>query len=123
MQRATFTTLEIKQQLRGCIGMLEAMHPLVVNITENAFSTAFKDSRFAPLSVTEFLLIEIHLSILSPAEAISFYSEEDLIRQLRSGMDGLIMQEGNRRGTFLPSVWKSLTQPEGFYAILSKSQV
>lgn len=120
MQRATFVTLEIKQQLRGCIGMLEAIRPLVVDISENAFSAAFKDPRFAPLSVTEFALIEIHLSILSPAEAISFYSEEDLIRQLRPSIDGLIMQEGDRRGTFLPSVWKSLTQPEDFLCHLKQ---
>ena len=114
VQRASFVTLEIHQQLRGCIGMLEAVRPLVVDIAENAFAAAFKDPRFAPLSAAEYALIEIHLSILSPAVAMSFYSEEDLIRQLRPGIDGLIMQEGNKRGTFLPSVWKSLTKPKDF---------
>ena len=111
VQRATFVTLEIKHQLRGCIGMLEAIRPLVIDIAENAFAAAFRDSRFPPVSATECDLLEIHLSILSPAETMSFYSEEDLIRQLRPGIDGLIMQEGSRRGTFLPSVWESLTEP------------
>ncbi|HIG65223.1 MAG TPA: AmmeMemoRadiSam system protein A [Methyloprofundus sp.] len=113
-QRATFVTLKIKQQLRGCIGMLEATRPLVIDIAENAFAAAFNDPRFTSLSTTEYALLEIHLSILSPAEALSFYSEEDLIRQLRPGIDGLIMQEGRRRGTFLPSVWESLTEPDVF---------
>lgn len=113
-QHASFVTLEIKQQLRGCIGILEATRPLVIDIAENAFAAAFKDPRFAPLSATEYALLEIHLSILGPAVAISFYSEEDLIRQLRPGIDGLIMQEGGRRGTFLPSVWESLTEPSDF---------
>ena len=113
-KRATFVTLEIKQQLRGCIGMLEAVRPLVIDISENAYAAGFKDPRFAPLSAAEYALIEIHLSILSPAEPMSFYSEEDLIRQLRPGIDGLIMQEGKQRGTFLPSVWESLTKPEDF---------
>ncbi|WP_428357046.1 AmmeMemoRadiSam system protein A [Methyloprofundus sp.] len=117
-QRASFVTLEINQQLRGCIGMLEAMRPLVVDIAENAFAAAFKDPRFAPLTASEYPRLDIHISILSPAEAISFYSEEDLIRQLRPGTDGLIMQEGNKRGTFLPSVWASLTQPEEFLSEL-----
>ena len=113
-QRATFVTLEIKHQLRGCIGMLEAVRPLVIDITENAFAAAFRDTRFPPLKATEYEQLEIHISILSPAEPMSFYSEEDLIRQLRPGIDGLIMQEGVHRGTFLPSVWESLADPEEF---------
>ena len=113
-QRATFVTLEIKQQLRGCIGMLEAVRPLVADIAENAFAAAFRDPRFPAVSIKEYPRLEIHLSILSPAEAMSFYSEEDLIRQLRPGIDGLIMQEGSHRGTFLPSVWETLAKPEEF---------
>ncbi|MCK5262509.1 MAG: AMMECR1 domain-containing protein, partial [Gammaproteobacteria bacterium] len=30
------------------------------------------------------------------------------------GIDGLIMEEGRRRGTFLPSVWESLAEPRDF---------
>jgi len=114
VQRATFVTLEIKQQLRGCIGMLEAVRPLIVDVAENAFAAAFRDPRFPPVSTAEYEQLEIHLSILSVAEAMSFYSEDDLIRQLRPGIDGLIMQEGGHRGTFLPSVWESLADPEIF---------
>lgn len=112
--RATFVTLEIEGQLRGCIGMLEAMYPLVVDIASNAFSAAFRDYRFAPLTESEFSRLEIHLSILTPSEPIPFSTEQDLIRQLRPGIDGLIMQEGGRRGTFLPAVWESLSEPEEF---------
>jgi len=114
LQRATFVTLEIEHQLRGCIGMLEAVRPLVIDIAENAFSAAFRDPRFPPLSTKEYSQLEIHISILSPAESMSFYSEEDLIHQLRPGIDGLIMQEDGHRGTFLPSVWESLAEPEEF---------
>jgi len=111
---ATFVTLEINQQLRGCIGMLEAVRPLVIDIAENAFAAAFRDPRFPPVSIKEYSQLEVHLSILSPAEVMSFYSEEDLIRQLRPGIDGLIMQEGSYRGTFLPSVWETLPTAEEF---------
>lgn len=113
-QRATFVTLEIKHQLRGCVGVLEAVRPLVIDIAENAFAAAFRDPRFPPVSTKEYTQLDIHLSILSPAEAMSFYSENDLLRQLRPGVDGLIMQEGSRRGTFLPSVWESLPEPGEF---------
>ncbi|MFI3157338.1 MAG: AmmeMemoRadiSam system protein A [Methylococcaceae bacterium] len=112
--RATFVTLEINHQLRGCIGMLEAVRPLAEDIAENAFSAAFKDRRFPPLDAGELDDLKIHLSILTPAEPVSFSSEQDLLSQLQPGIDGLILQEGNRRGTFLPSVWESLPEPEQF---------
>jgi AmmeMemoRadiSam system protein A len=112
--RATFVTLQIQHQLRGCIGMLEAVRPLAEDIAENAFLAAFKDPRFPPLADDEFGELEIHLSILTPAEPVSFTSEQDLITQLQPGIDGLILEEGRRRGTFLPSVWELLPEPEQF---------
>lgn len=118
--RATFVTLEIKQQLRGCIGMLEPSRPLVVDIAENAFAAAFRDPRFPPLTASEYPQLAIHLSILGPTEAMKFDSEADLIQQLRPNIDGLIIQEGHRRGTFLPSVWESLPEPEDFLVHLKQ---
>jgi len=112
--RATFVTLEINHQLRGCIGMLEAVRPLAEDIAENAYSAAFKDPRFPPLEAYELDKLEMHLSILTPAEQVFFSSEQDLLSQLQPGIDGLILEEGHRRGTFLPSVWESLPKPEQF---------
>ena len=112
--RATFVTLHKHHQLRGCIGMLEAVRPLAEDIAENAFLAAFKDPRFPPLAEDEFGELEIHLSILTPAEPVSFTSEQDLITHLQPGIDGLILEEGRRRGTFLPSVWEQLPDPEQF---------
>ncbi len=118
--RATFVTLEKNNRLRGCIGMLEAVRPLAQDIAENAFSAAFRDPRFPPLEATELPELSIHLSILSPAEEMTFSSQEDLLAQLRPGIDGLIMQEGHRRGTFLPTVWESLPTPEQFLSHLKQ---
>ncbi len=112
--RATFVTLQKHHQLRGCIGMLEAVRPLAEDIAENAFLAAFKDPRFPPLADDEFGELAIHLSILTPAEPVSFTSEQNLITQLQPGIDGLILEEGRRRGTFLPSVWEQLPEPEEF---------
>lgn len=111
---ASFVTLELDGQLRGCIGMLEAARPLAVDIAENAFAAAFRDPRFPPLSAEEYAALDVHISILSPAEAITFVSEADLVAQLHPGIDGLILQEGSRRGTFLPSVWEQLPNPTQF---------
>lgn len=113
-KRASFVTLERGGQLRGCIGMLEAVRPLAQDIAENAFAAAFRDPRFPPLSATEYTDLDVHVSVLSPAESVRFVSEQDLIAQLQPGVDGLILQEGYRRGTFLPSVWEQLPDPRQF---------
>lgn len=114
MPRATFVTLERKNELRGCIGMLEAIRPLVQDVAENAFAAAFCDRRFIPLADHELADLEIHISILSPAEEMTFSSELELLGQLRPDVDGLILQEGSHRATFLPSVWESLHAPIQF---------
>jgi len=113
-QRATFVTLDKNKQLRGCIGMLKAVLPLAEDIVENAFSAAFKDPRFPAVEMPELNELGIHLSILSPSVAIEFSSEQDLIAQIRPNIDGLILESGLRRGTFLPSVWESIPNSTQF---------
>ena len=112
--RATFVTLELHQQLRGCIGRLEATRPLVVDVAENAFLAALQDPRFPPLAMDELTELEIHISLLTEHVLMSFCSEQDLINQLQPKIDGLILEEGLRRGTFLPSVWDQLPEPKQF---------
>ncbi|MEN8254266.1 MAG: AmmeMemoRadiSam system protein A [Verrucomicrobiota bacterium] len=117
-ERATFVTLEIGGHLRGCIGMLEACRPLAEDVAHNARAAAFKDPRFPAVSRKEVDLLEIHISVLSPPEEIAFSSEADLLAQIRTGIDGLILQEGYQRGTFLPSVWEELPEKEMFLSHL-----
>jgi len=113
-QTATFVTLEKNKQLRGCIGMLTAVLPLAEDICENAFSAAFKDPRFPPLKQSELTEIDIYLSILSQSVEIEFTTEKELIAKIRPNIDGLILESGSRRGTFLPSVWQSIPTSEQF---------
>lgn len=112
--RATFVTLKLANKLRGCIGTLEAISPLINSVAENAFKAAFKDPRFAPLTAQEFEDIDISISVLSPKQPLRFASETDLLSQLRPGIDGLVIQKGQRSATFLPSVWENLNSPEQF---------
>lgn len=111
---ATFVTLKHQGRLRGCIGTLEAHRPLVVDVAEHAYAAAFRDPRFPPLSAAELPELEIEISILSAPEPLHFKNEAELLRSLRPGVDGLILEDHGRRGTFLPSVWESLPQREEF---------
>ena len=111
---ASFVTLTVLRQLRGCIGMLTATRPLVEDVAENAYAAAFEDSRFPALTTAEYDQLEYHISILNPAETMEFDSEADLLQQLRPGIDGLILEDRGRRATFLPSVWESLPKVADF---------
>lgn len=113
--RATFITLNINRELRGCIGTLEAREPLVLDVAHNARSAAFHDPRFGPVTKNEFDQLDIHISILGIPEPMAFSSEQDLIQQIRPDIDGLILTAGSSRGTFLPSVWESLKTREEFW--------
>ena len=111
---ASFVTLKIKDSLRGCIGSLEATRPLVLDVAHNAHQAAFGDPRFSPLTRTESDQTDIEISILSHPQPIHFTSETDLVQRLRPGIDGLILEEGSRRGTFLPSLWEVIQDPRRF---------
>jgi AmmeMemoRadiSam system protein A len=119
-QRSCFVTLEKRGELRGCMGHLEAFQPLVHDVAENAFSAAFKDPRFPALSTQELEDIHIEISILSPSCPMQFSNEKDLIQKIRPGKDGLILSDGNKRGTFLPSVWESLPNAREFWLNLKQ---
>ncbi len=117
---ACFVTLRKQGELRGCIGSLEAYRPLVSDVADNAYAAAFRDPRFSPLRDEELAELDLHISVLGPAEPLTVRDEADLIRQLRPGVDGLILQDRNRRGTFLPSVWESLPDPTEFVRHLKR---
>jgi AmmeMemoRadiSam system protein A len=116
--RATFVTLTQDDELRGCVGALEAHRTLAEDVAANALAAAFQDTRFAPLAREEFTRTDIEVSLLSAPKAIAFESHEDLIAQLRPGIDGIILEYGERRATFLPQVWEGLPDPEQFIARL-----
>jgi AmmeMemoRadiSam system protein A len=111
---ASFVTLKIAGQLRGCIGSLEAHQPLVKDVANNAYAAAFSDPRFQPVSIDELKNLDFHISVLTPAVAMTFDSEKDLLEQIRPGIDGLVLEEKQHRGTFLPAVWESLPEAESF---------
>lgn len=111
---ASFVTLQLQGALRGCIGSLQAHRSLIDDVAQNAFSAAFRDPRFAPVSARELPLLEIHISLLSDTTPMQFQDEADLLRQLRPGIDGLVLSAGQHRSTFLPQVWEQLPQPVDF---------
>lgn len=114
-QGACFVTLHRTGELRGCVGSMLAFRSLLEDVRANARAAGFRDPRFPPLEAWELADLGIEVSLLSALEPMQFESEEDLLAQLRPGVDGLLLECGSHRGTFLPAVWQSLQKPEVFF--------
>ena len=109
-----FVTLTLNDNLRGCIGSIEGNGALIQSVAEHAWSAAFKDPRFPPVSIHELEKLCISISILTPKEILPFSTEAELLESLKPGVDGLLIEKGMKRSTFLPSVWESISSPIQF---------
>jgi AmmeMemoRadiSam system protein A len=115
---ASFVTLTQNGQLRGCIGALEAYQPLVDDVCEHALAAAVNDYRFAPVHPGEIESLQIEISRLTKPQILEYTQPEDLPNRLTPQVDGVILQDGFRRATFLPQVWEKLPGPAEFLAQL-----
>lgn len=113
-KRGCFVTLHINGALRGCIGSIEPVKPLVEGIEENALNAAFRDPRFPPLKPSELSKVHIEVSVLTRPEPLAFSDPEDLKAKLKPGIHGVILSKGWRQSTFLPQVWDQLPDADVF---------
>jgi AmmeMemoRadiSam system protein A len=115
---ACFVTLTQGGQLRGCIGTLEARRTLLADVKSNAVAAALQDTRFSALTVTELDQTDIEVSLLSAMQPMRFDTEAQALAQLQPGIDGVLLEFGRYRSTFLPQVWEQLPSATEFIAHL-----
>ncbi len=111
---ASFVTLTIRGELRGCIGALEPYQPLAQDVREHSVAAALEDPRFPLVSPEELDQIEIEVSRLTFPQKLAYTDAEDLCARLRPGVDGVILRDGFRRATFLPQVWGKIPDKAEF---------
>jgi uncharacterized protein len=111
---ASFVTLMINGELRGCIGALEAYQPLAEDVREHAAAAALEDPRFPPVDQGELSRIRLEISRLTAPQPLEYSSADDLIKKLKPHVDGVILRNGRRRATFLPQVWEKIPDPVEF---------
>ena len=117
-QGASFVTLTMSGNLRGCIGALEPYQPLAEDVREHAVAAALEDYRFPPVQEDELPKIAIEISRLTLPVVLEYATPDDLISKLRPGVDGVILRDGFRRATFLPQVWEKIPDKAEFLANL-----
>ncbi len=117
---ASFVTLRLAGELRGCIGTLDPLRALGDDVEHNARAAAYRDPRFPPVTAAERERLEIEVSVLSPRVALAVRDEAAAAASLRPGVDGVVLEFAEKRATFLPQVWESLPDPLDFLAELRR---
>jgi AmmeMemoRadiSam system protein A len=115
---ASFVTLTMHGDLRGCIGALQPYQPLAADVREHAAAAALEDYRFHPVEPAELAEIAVEVSRLTVPTPLEYSTPEDLLSKLQPGTDGVILRDGVNRATFLPQVWEKIPEPAEFLASL-----
>lgn len=115
---ASFVTLTVREGLRGCIGTLQPYQPLAKDVQEHAAAAALQDPRFPRVTPAELPGISIEISVLTPKSPLIYQDAQDLLSKIRPGIDGVVLQEGFRKATFLPQVWEKISDPALFLSQL-----
>jgi MEMO1 family protein len=95
---ATFVTLKIRGDLRGCIGTLVAVEPLYLSVHHNAINASLRDPRFDAVSPAELPKLEVDVSVLSPMRPIPS------LQEFKLGQHGIVMHKGRAGAVYLPEV-------------------
>ncbi len=98
VERAVFVTLHKGQQLRGCIGEIFPSQPLYQSVIHNAINAALHDPRFPAVTDQELAKLHIEISALTPPTSVESW------RDIRIGLDGIVLKKGNHSAVFLPQV-------------------
>ncbi len=96
--QGAFVTLNIRGQLRGCIGHMAEDTPLVVNVAKMAMEAALHDPRFNPVRADELTSIDVEVSVLTPMSRVAGPAD------IQVGRDGVLIEKAGRRAVFLPQV-------------------
>ncbi|MFC1652683.1 AmmeMemoRadiSam system protein B [Planctomycetota bacterium] len=97
-QRAAFVTLKKGEHLRGCIGEIFPSQELYQSVINNAVNAALRDPRFPAVTAAELVGLHLEISALTPPQSVASY------RDIRIGIDGMVLEKNGRSAVFLPQV-------------------
>ena len=97
-ESGAFVTLRARGELRGCIGRIQPSGPLIQLVGTLALDSAFRDSRFSPVTAAEVKDLDVEVSVLTPMAAVP--GPDAIV----PGRDGVVLRVGDRSAVFLPQV-------------------
>ncbi|RRJ85815.1 AmmeMemoRadiSam system protein A [Gulosibacter macacae] len=95
--------------LRGHGSTAEAFRQLGDDISNNAVSAAFRDPKRAPLDLDELDEVRLEVSVLETPERLVASDERAVLKQLRRGVDGVMIRYGKHHAAVLPQAWERYT--------------
>ena len=113
---AVFVTLTEDGRLRGCVGTTAPRATLRDAVAASAFSAAFEDHRFAPVTKDEVAKLHVEISILSSARPVADAGS------IVPKKHGVIVSQGGSTGLFLPQVWEQIPDKDGFLSELCEQK-
>jgi AmmeMemoRadiSam system protein A len=93
-----FVTLQKHGELRGCIGNILPVEPLVDGIIDRGIDAAVNDGRFTPVTPDELPELEVEISVLTKPYAVKGYGD------IKIGKHGVVIHKEGRSAVFLPQV-------------------
>ena len=93
-----FVTLTEREELRGCMGTLDADLPVGRAVVRAAGLAATRDPRFWPVAADELDRLRIEVSVLTPSRPLD--SPDAFV----PGRDGIVAEARGRRALLLPQV-------------------
>ena len=115
---AAFVTLKREARLLGCIGTMQPVEPLCSVVADRTIAAAFQDPRTRGVFPEDFAFLDIEVSVLTPLERFSMASYDELVAHAAVTREGLLVEAGRHRATFLPAVWDQLDDPTEFVEAL-----
>ena len=117
-QAGAFVSIKKHGSLRGCIGTISpTQKTLAEEIIINAISAGIRDSRFEPITLSEFEDLIISVDVLSDSEPIPDASFLDVKKY------GVIVESGYKRGLLLPNLEGVDTIEQQINIALSKAGI
>jgi hypothetical protein len=116
---ASFVTLNLDGELRGCVGSVEACFPLAIDVARNAVLAATEDPRFPAVTCAELERIHLSVTVLAPLQPVLYAGATELEHKLRPGVDGVLVTWQTRRSLLLPQVWERIEEPRDFLLALT----
>ena len=92
-----FVSVYVDDELRGCMGRVDADTPLYLAVEQLTVAAATRDHRFDPVRMEDLKQTRLEISVLSGLSEIT-------PEAIEIGKHGLVITRGPRRGLLLPQV-------------------
>lgn len=90
--------------LRGCLGYVLPVLPLIEATVNAAIAAATKDPRFSPLTIQELSQVIFEVTIISKPELIQVNDPREYPSQIKVGLHGIMIEKGLVKSILLPQI-------------------